>query len=169
MPRELRFRVAPCTAHPRRRFASFELRTFVPPLGSVRNLTEPPLKLYVSRTKHPPLRTQKESLHNPSYHYQVQVLNSCSVCVTYLWPDRVWPKVPLSAKRPPTCTGIMRRLSAGTLHLIKAISPCVKSASAKLFLDLHTSKSAPSGEDGARSVGGSRTGRARYDGAAAPL
>ena len=29
---------------------------------------------------------------------------------------------------------------------IKAISPCVKSASAKLFLDLHT-VSAPSGEE----------------------
>ena len=32
---------------------------------------------------------------------------------------------------------------------IKAISPCVKSASAKLFLDLHT-VSAPSGEERTR-------------------
>jgi hypothetical protein len=50
---------------------------------------------------------------------------------------------------------------------IKAISPCVKSASAKLFLDLHT-VSAPSGEE--RTLGAAaqveRTGRCcrRFDG-----
>ena len=42
---------------------------------------------------------------------------------------------------------------------IKAISPCVKSASEKLFLDLHTVL-APSGEERAERVH-SRTGRTR--------
>ena len=42
---------------------------------------------------------------------------------------------------------------------IKAISPCVKNASPKLFLDLHT-MSAPSGEERAERVH-SRTGRTR--------
>ena len=41
---------------------------------------------------------------------------------------------------------------------IKAISPCVKSASAKLFLDLHT-MSAPSGEECTLDAAG--TGRTR--------
>ena len=37
-------------------------------------------------------------------------------------------------------------LTQQTIGCIKAISPCVKSASPKLFLDLHT-MSAPSGEE----------------------
>ena len=52
-------------------------------------------------------------------------------------------------------------------HVIKAISPCVRSASAKLFLDLHTVL-APREWRGAH-VGGSRTGRTRRAGAAAGL
>ena len=51
-------------------------------------------------------------------------------------------------------------LTQQMIGCIKAISPCVKSASAKLFLDLHTVL-APSGEE--RTLGGgSRTGRAHW-------
>jgi len=49
---------------------------------------------------------------------------------------------------------------------IKAISPCVKSASAKLFLDLHT-VSAPSGEE--RTLGAAAQRSNALDGAAAAL
>ncbi len=58
-------------------------------------------------------------------------------------------------------------LTQQMIGCIKAISPCVKSASAKLFLDLHT-VSAPSGEE--RTLGDAaqveRTGRCcrRFDG-----
>ena len=48
----------------------------------------------------------------------------------------------------------------------KAISPCVKSASPKLFLDLHT-MSAPSGEE--RTLGTSAQVERAVDGAAAAL
>jgi hypothetical protein len=49
-------------------------------------------------------------------------------------------------------------LTQQMIGCIKVISPCVKSASAKLFLDLHIVL-APSGEE--RTLGGSRTGRTR--------
>jgi hypothetical protein len=48
---------------------------------------------------------------------------------------------------------------------IKAISPCVKSASAKLFLDLHT-VSAPSGEERTLRMQPHRSNALRYASAA---
>ena len=48
---------------------------------------------------------------------------------------------------------------------IKAISPCVKSASAKLFLDLHTVL-APSGEERTLNAAAQRSNALRYASAA---